>query len=209
MTESRGNKELRGVAGIAIVGSRKASSKALRVAKRLSALIVKGSNNELAIKSGFAKGIDQASHLGALEAGGNTVCVMPAGLEFTKVPSQLRAVMNADNTAFVSDYAGKRFSGRQAMERNNTIREMVNGVVVIESGITRSGTFAMGNLCLKHGTPLWVISPEDLDIRGENGNAELIKRGGMEIRLSDIARFGALLFMYPNTFTEKFIKGDL
>lgn len=203
----RGNAELLSGVGVAIVGSRKASGYGIRVAERLGEMIVSGTDNRLHIVSGFADGIDKAAHTGALKGNGNTVCVMAADLQYTKVPSEMRNLMTAENTAFVSQFRGKRWSGRQAMQRNDTIRRHARCVIVVESGITKSGTFAMGNLCLENDTPLFVISPRDLEISGENGNAELINRGGMEIRFDTIRKFQSIPFEDPYTWGDWVKKG--
>src|SRR6266567_2376089 len=62
----------------AIIGSRKASKKALDVAAEISKTLAK---KKVIIVSGLAEGIDTAGHRAAIEAGGKTVAVLGTPLD--------------------------------------------------------------------------------------------------------------------------------
>src|SRR5437773_8415692 len=62
----------------AIIGSRKASKKALDVAAEISKTLVK---KKVIIVSGLAEGIDTAGHRAAIDAGGKTVAVLGTPLD--------------------------------------------------------------------------------------------------------------------------------
>jgi len=62
----------------AIIGSRKASEKALDVASEISKTLVK---KKVIIVSGLAEGIDTAGHRAAIDAGGKTVAVLGTPLD--------------------------------------------------------------------------------------------------------------------------------
>lgn len=62
---------------ISIVGSRKPTSYGHQIAKTLAMQAVK---RDLLVVSGGAYGIDTAAHIGALAAGGNTICVLAGGV---------------------------------------------------------------------------------------------------------------------------------
>ena len=62
---------------ISIVGSRKPTSYGHQIAKTLAMQAVK---RDLLVVSGGAYGIDTAAHIGALTAGGKTICVLAGGV---------------------------------------------------------------------------------------------------------------------------------
>src|SRR2546422_1766640 len=62
----------------AIIGSRKASEKALDVAAEISKTLAK---KKVIIVSGLAEGIDTAGHRAAIDAGGKTVAVLGTPLD--------------------------------------------------------------------------------------------------------------------------------
>jgi DNA processing protein len=62
---------------ISIVGSRKPTSYGHQVAKTLA---MQAATRDLVVVSGGAYGIDTAAHIGALAAGGKTICVLAGGV---------------------------------------------------------------------------------------------------------------------------------
>jgi len=62
---------------ISIVGSRKPTSYGHQIAKTLA---MQAARQELLVVSGGAYGIDTAAHIGALAAGGKTICVLAGGV---------------------------------------------------------------------------------------------------------------------------------
>jgi DNA processing protein len=71
-------RELTTVPAVAIVGSRRASDYGIEMAKSLARGLVA---SEVTVISGLSDGIAVAAHAGALEVGGNTLAVVPGGLE--------------------------------------------------------------------------------------------------------------------------------
>jgi DNA processing protein len=73
----KGNPELISHPSVAIVGSRKVSLKGLDTARDCAAQLARYGVN---VVSGYANGVDLASHKAALEAGGTTILVLAEGL---------------------------------------------------------------------------------------------------------------------------------
>jgi DNA processing protein len=63
--------------GIAVIGSRRASSESIRAARELSGALAEAGT---VVVSGLAAGVDTAAHTGALDAHGRTVAVIGTGI---------------------------------------------------------------------------------------------------------------------------------
>ena len=74
---AKGNLEALDQGTIAVVGSRAASERAIKISQRLAEHCV---SRNYAVLSGLAYGCDWAAHLGALNAGGATTAVLPHGI---------------------------------------------------------------------------------------------------------------------------------
>ncbi len=71
---------------IMICGSRNSSEKGLKLAYKCGWLIAE---QGYVVASGYARGVDMAAHLGALEAGGNTIAIVPYGLQKFRVKNAM------------------------------------------------------------------------------------------------------------------------
>lgn len=76
----QGSEDARDGDGVAIIGTRRATRDALRVAQEVARQL---SARGVVIVSGLAEGIDTAAHRGALDVGGRTVAVVGTGLART------------------------------------------------------------------------------------------------------------------------------
>ena len=172
----------------AIVGQRAASDVELTIASRIGATLA---GIEYTVVSGFAKGIDQAGQLGALQAGGNSISVLPTGLgNRYPVPYQFRQYLK-ENLLEVSQYPDDyRFTGQRAMQRNKVISGLSQAVFVVGSGTGRdgngrgSGTFQGVLMALQQGKNVYVVAPEVYEASGITappGNKILIERGAKVI----------------------------
>jgi DNA processing protein len=165
---------------LAISGSRNASEQGLA---HTANLIKNAVADNYTIVSGNAKGIDTIAHETALEAGGNTIFVMPEGI--------LRARLNnATKEKLKSNLAGGlvlsefppnlTWSGRNAMIRNQTILGLSDAVCVIEAGDS-GGTLNAGKTALKQGVPLFILDYGKDVPESAVGNAMLINQGGYRL----------------------------
>lgn len=169
-----GNIELLSAPGVAIAGARAAPTQALEYAAELAAHLAKQGLN---VVSGHAAGIDEASHAGALMAGGTITAVLAEGIDQLKPRATMRSASEG-SVLYVSGFAPREtWTPHRAMERNTTIAALSDAVVVVASGL-RGGSFAQGELCLKAGKKLLVPDfPEEI----APGNSELIGRGAVPV----------------------------
>jgi DNA processing protein len=118
---------------VAIVGSRRASSYGLEVARSLgSRLAVAG----LPVLSGMAFGIDSAAHVGALEAPGDTIAVLPGGADRAYPPAKRALYRRIRETGAVVSELPPSASVRRWMflARNRVIAALSAMTVVVEAG---------------------------------------------------------------------------
>lgn len=128
----RGSVEVLSLAGIAMVGTRHPTPYGLGMAERLSKdLAARG----LVIISGMARGVDTASHRGAIAAGGKTLVVFGTGVDvlYPKENSRLAEQILALGGALISEFPIGTFAAPQNFPiRNRIISGMSAGVLVVE-----------------------------------------------------------------------------
>lgn len=129
---AQGGMELLQRRGAAVVGRRNPSASGARLAdataRRLAA-------DKLAVVSGGAQGVDTAAHQAALEAGGNTVVVLPQGIFSYHPPVFLRKAVDAGVALFLSVFPPESpWRTPLAVMRNEIISALSEAVYVIEPG---------------------------------------------------------------------------
>lgn len=167
-----GNVKLLNHGGIAVVGARNASDEDLTFTRKLAA---KTANEGFSIVSGGARGVDEASMLGALEAEGTVVGVLADSLLRAATSNKYRKYLLNKNLVLISPfYPEAGFNAGNAMARNKYIYCLSDAAVVVQSG-KKGGTWsgAIENL-KKVWVPLWVRPTNDR----ESGNNNIVNQGG-------------------------------
>lgn len=121
----------------AIVGTRASSSYGEHVAAELSAGLAE---EDVAVVSGGAYGIDGAAHRAALAAEGTTVAVLAGGVDVL-YPAGHSALLHrvARNGLLISEYPpGVRPARHRFLTRNRLVAAFSGATVVVEAGV-RSG----------------------------------------------------------------------
>jgi DNA processing protein len=161
--------------GIAVVGTRHPTPYGSGVAERLSAdLAARG----LVIVSGMARGIDTASHKGALSAHGRTVAIWGTGIDvpYPKENAKLAERILEGGGAILSEFPLGTFPAPQNFPiRNRIISGMSVGVLVVEAG-EYSGTRVTARCALEQGRDVYAV-PGNVTNKLSWGPNTLIKQG--------------------------------
>jgi DNA processing protein len=159
---------------IAVVGARNASANGRRLARDLAAELGLGG---LVVVSGLARGIDAASHLGALETG--SVAAVAGGADVV-YPAENRGLYDAlaRRGAIVAELPlGTEPQARHFPRRNRIISGMALGVVVVEAA-AHSGSLITARFALEQGREVFAVPGSPLDPRARGCN-DLLRHGAI------------------------------
>lgn len=197
-----GNLNLVDERGIGMCGSRDASERGLQYARLFGRAVV---DRGLQVVSGYARGVDIETHLGALEAGGATIVVLAEGIKhFKRKRAFVGVPFDVDHVLALSEFPpGQPWSPGAAMTRNATIAALARAMLVIEARET-GGTLNAGLQAIEIGRPVFAIDySEDLP----EGNRILFGRGAMPLR-SKNELLVALDDLASATEPEQLVLGD-
>jgi DNA processing protein len=173
-----GNLNLLDQHAVSFCGARNASEKGIGAAALCARKAVL---HGFVITSGNARGVDRATHYEALANGGNTILVLPEGLDNFRIAPELREVWDWDHVLVVSQFVSNAvWRAYQAMERNKVIMGMSCAMIVIEAG-EKGGTRAAGEEALKLSIPLFAVD-YGYDGSVAPGNRALIDQGAKRLK---------------------------
>ena len=139
---------------ITVCGARNASKVGLELAYKCGKLIAE---QKFTLASGYARGVDIAAHLGALEAGGDTIAILPYGLLNFRLNREMREGFDLERFLAVSELQPScRFTVRNAFRRNKLLVAISKAVIVVEPGET-GGTWYSAQYASKMGKPLYFL----------------------------------------------------
>ena len=166
-----GNRALLNGDGLAVIGSRNATEEDLAYSRDLGAL---AASTGYSIVSGGARGVDEASMLGALEEEGTVIGVLADSLMKACSGVKYRKHLMANNLVLISTfYPEAGFNVGHAMERNKYIYCLSDAALVVHSG-TKGGTWSGARENLKkQWVPLWVKRTNE----ERAGNAAIFRAG--------------------------------
>ena len=149
-----GNLSLLKKQAVMVCGARNASKIGLDLAYKCGKLIAE---QNFTLASGYARGVDIAAHLGALEAGGDTIAILPYGLLNFRLNREMREGFDLERLLVVSELQPScRFTIRNAFRRNKLLVALSEAVIVVEPGET-GGTWFSAQYASKIGKPLYFI----------------------------------------------------
>jgi DNA processing protein len=181
-----GQLEPRDLNALAMVGSRRCSYYGREQAERLAALLAGAG---FTVISGGARGIDSASHRGALQhPHGRTLAVLGSGLDVPYPPENTPLFQQiVQRGAVISEFPfGTPPNAENFPRRNRIVSGMSRGVLVVEAD-QRSGALITARLANEdHGRPVFAL-PGRVDNPMSLGPHQLIRDGAILVtRLEDV-----------------------
>ncbi|MBI3506957.1 MAG: DNA-protecting protein DprA [Proteobacteria bacterium] len=159
---------------LAMVGARNASLNAQRFARNLAGELGQAG---LTIVSGLARGIDTASHQGALATG--TIAVMAGGIDIVYPAENAGLYGQIVETGAVASEI--RFSeapqARHFPRRNRIVSGLSLGTLVVEAAL-RSGSLITARLAAEQGRDVLAVPGSPLDPRA-GGSNDLLRHGAI------------------------------
>lgn len=172
----RGNRDLLYTDGIGMCGSRHVSPRGLDAASRCGEL---ATQKGLTVVSGYAAGVDTATHLAALRDGGSTVVVLAEGIDHFRIKRAFAADFDWDRVLVLSQFVPSQpWRAHAAMARNGIIFGLPKALLVVEAG-EKGGTLAAGEGALKFGRAVITV---DFGDDTPLGNRVLIEKGARAVR---------------------------
>jgi DNA processing protein len=142
--------------GVSLVGTRKPTPRGAAVAAQFAGDIAK---RGLTVISGLAFGIDSASHGGCIGAGGETIAVLPSGLDriYPRSNELLAKKILEGGGALVSEFPpGSEIFAYNFLQRNRIISGLSVACCLIEVPI-KSGALATARFALDQNREVLVV----------------------------------------------------
>jgi len=171
----RGEREVLTRPGIAMVGTRHPTPYGSGMAERLACDLA---SQGLVIISGMARGVDTASHRGAITAKGKTVAVFGTGVDviYPKENSRLSEQILALGGTLISEFPLGTFAAPQNFPiRNRILSGMSLGVLVVEAA-EYSGTRITARMAIEQNRDVFAV-PGNVTNKNSWGPNTLIKQG--------------------------------
>jgi len=171
----RGSLEVLTKPGLAMVGTRHPTPYGSGMAERLACDLA---THGLVIISGMARGVDTASHRGAIAAKGKTLAVFGTGVDviYPKENSRLSEQILALGGAHISEFPLGTFAAPQNFPiRNRILSGMSVGVLVVEAA-EYSGTRITARCALEQNRDVFAV-PGNVTNKNSWGPNTLIKQG--------------------------------
>jgi len=137
---------------VAVVGTRRASSAGLERARQIANQLVEA---RYVVVSGLAAGIDTASHVATLEAGGRTIAVIGTGLQhaFPKQNADLQRRLG-EESAVLSQFEPSQEARKWTFPMRNAVMSGIARATIVVEATYTSGARMQARLALEHGRPV-------------------------------------------------------
>ncbi len=162
---------------VAIVGTRRPTAYGRRIAGLLAARLAAAG---VPIVSGLAFGIDTCAHRGALGAGGQTIAILPGGLDRESVSPRSNLdvadrIVETGGALLSESKPGTSSHKHLYASRNRLISGLARAVVVVEATLP-SGSLVTAQHAIDQGRDLWAV-PGPIDSAASAGTNWLLRDG--------------------------------
>lgn len=176
---AKGNLEALNNLNIAIVGSRVASERSIKISERLARHCV---SRDYVVLSGLAEGCDWAAHLGALNAGGTTTAILPHGI-ISRVSKERLSLMDRiadEGGVLVSQFGLTAAPNKGSFILRDKVQAGVSSLTILIESKLDGGSLHACRASISYGRRLGVVEAE----QGGEMNANKMLLGGDEISQS-------------------------
>jgi len=189
---------------VSIVGTRRMTPYGERVARELAAACADAG---IVVVSGLAQGVDSAAHQGALDAGGNTLAVLGAGIAsyLEEARGRRRRLAHAIRAGggLVSEFPPEALPRKWTFaQRDSTIAALGELTVVVEAPVG-SGALITAEEARRLGRPVYAV-PGPIGAAASAGANALIATGGAKA----LTGLGMLLDALGNSERSRAPVGD-
>lgn len=152
----KGNRELLGKRGVAIVGARKADEAGCRAAYRLAR---KYAEQGYVIISGLALGCDSAAHRGCLDAGGETIAIVASGLDIVhpkENASLQQEILDKGGLVLSEQWVGTKANPTRLVSRTRLQAALAEQLIVAQCPVV-SGTMYAVQFARELDKPIYAV----------------------------------------------------
>jgi DNA processing protein len=159
---------------IAMVGARRTTHYGQDAARKLAYQLA---SHGVTVVSGGARGIDSASHQGALSAKGRTIAVLGTGINIVYPAENAELYEHIiENGAVITQFPFNRKGDKQSFPiRNRIVAGMTLGTVVVEADL-KSGSLITANMAADNNRQVFAV-PGRIDSPQSRGCHNLIRNG--------------------------------
>jgi DNA processing protein len=187
---------------LSLIGSRSATYYGREMARKMGFQLAYAG---FTVVSGLARGIDTASHEGALAAKGRTIAVLGCGIDQVYPPeNKLLAEKISETGAVISEFPIGTKPDRQTFPiRNRIVSGLGMGLVVIEAA-KNSGALITARMALDQGRHVFAM-PGRVDTPHSRGCHALIKQGAKLVESAEdvCSEFEFFLPVLPSEVSHK------
>ena len=174
----RGDRALLDMPCVAIVGTRRATPYAERVAAQIATTLARAG---ACVVSGLARGVDGVAHRAALAANGATIAVLGTGLDvvYPRGHAALQEEIGRRGLLISELEPRNRAHGGSFPNRNRIIAAISSLTIVVEGGLL-SGALITARKATELGRTLAAV-PGPIDVPQSRGSNELMRDGAHPI----------------------------
>ena len=187
---ARGQLSLCDAPCVGIVGTRRASSYAERVARQFGVAIAGAGGT---VVSGMALGVDAAAHRGALDTNGRTIAVLGTGIDiaYPAAHRTLHEEIGRRGLLLSELLPGDRAHGGSFPMRNRIIAALCKAVIVVEAP-GQSGALSTATHAEELNLDVAAVPGRIDDVRAAGSNALLRDGAAVVTSVEDALRLGGL-----------------